>query len=487
MGQPWLDRSTRADRPDPPGAAGAPSEEPTHAQPVAGPPIDRHGRPVVVRFFGSHAFFRLWLGQVVSSFGDWLGFLAIAVLAQRVGASSPETAIGVVVSARIVPGFLFSAVAGVVVDRWDRKKVMIVCDIARGFVLAFLPFIETVWGLVIASLLLEIPTLLWSPAKEASVPHLVPQDRLATANSLSLVAAYGTFPVATLSFAFLAQVADWLSRIDALGSLAADKETVAIYVDVVTFFVSAIIISTLALPRRPRVIERRINFGDTFTDLREGWRFIFINPVVRAVMVGLGTGLIGGGMLVPLGPVFSTKVLGAGPAGFGLLLTGLGFGVAGGIVALSFLQNRLPHERVFVWSVLIAGVSLLAGASQSSLAGAVVFVAVLGVCAGSVYILGFTILHSRVDDALRGRIFSTLYTLVRLCLLIAFALGPLLAGVLDGLSGRLLDHDVELFGAVVQLPGVRLTLWLAGAIIVGAGVLAALALRTRNGDTVAPT
>jgi len=463
----------------------------TTAVPIVGggplPPTDQAGRQVLVRVFGSHQFFRLWLGQVVSSLGDWLGFFAITVLAARIGKSSPEAAVGLVVGVRILPGFFFASVAGVLVDRWDRRRVMISSDIARGLVLAALPFIDTVWGLVVASFLLEIPTLLWSPAKEASVPNLVPPERLAAANSLSLVAAYGTFPVASLLFASLAKVADWLGGFDALEVLRVNQESVAIYVDVATFFVSAMIISTLTLPPHKRTFDRRMNFGETFTDLKEGWRFIFINPVVRAVMVGLGTGLIGGGMLVPLGPIFVSDVLGAGPAGFGLLLTGLGSGVAAGIVLLSLFQQRLPHEQVFVAAVMGAGLSLLAGASQGTLAVAVVFVALLGVCAGAVYILGFTILHGAVEDELRGRIFSTLYTLVRLCLLIAFALGPFLAGLLNSISHAAFDNRIELFGTTIELPGVRLTLWLAGAIILAAGVLAALALRDRAGDEPPPT
>jgi dTMP kinase len=436
----------------------------------------------MVRLFGSREFFRLWLGQVVSSMGDWLGFFAIVVIAERVGGASAEASIGLVVGARIVPGFFFATIAGVLVDRWDRKRTMIVCDISRGLVLATLPFIDTVWGLVLASFLLEIPTLFWSPAKEASVPNLVPADHLTTANSLSLVAAYGTFPLAGLIFAGLAKVADSLGRLEGLEGLRVDQATVAIWFDVVTFFVSAIVIATIALPKVKRTgVRGRISFGGTFRDIKEGWHFIFINPVVRSVMVGLGTGLVGGGMLVPLGPIFSRQVLGGGPAGFGLLLTALGTGVAAGIVTLSLVQRRVPQVRVFIGSVMIAGASLVIGASTSSLAVAFVAVMVLGICAGSVYVVGFTILHSSVDDELRGRIFSSLYTLVRLCLLISFAVGPFMAGLLDNLSGRFFDHEITAFGRVIELPGVRLTLWIAGLIMLVAGGLAGLALRGRAG------
>src|SRR5690606_39017924 len=99
-------------------------------------------------------------------------------------------------------------VAGVLLDRWDRKRVMVLADVGRGLVLATLPFVTTLPQLVAASLALEVLTLLWSPAKEATVPNVVPVGHLATANSLSLVAAYGTFPLASALFAGLAKVAD---------------------------------------------------------------------------------------------------------------------------------------------------------------------------------------------------------------------------------------------------------------------------------------
>jgi hypothetical protein len=81
-----------------------------------------------------------------------------------------------------------------------------------------------------------------------------------------------------------------------------------------------------------------------------------------------------------------------------------------------------------------------------------------------------------VEDDLRGRIFSTLYTLVRLCLLLSFAVGPFMTDVLDRLSKRWFNRQVDL-GVTIALPGVRLTLWLAGLIILGAGVIALASFR----------
>jgi dTMP kinase len=441
---------------------------------------------VAVRLFGSRDFFRLWIAQVVSALGDWIGFVAIVAIATRVGHSASGAAsVSLVMSARLVPGFFLAPIAGVLVDRWNRKWVLVTCDLARAGVLATLPWVRTIWGLVIASLLLEVATLLWSPAKEASVPELVPADHLTTANSLSLAAAYGTFPVASLLYALLAKVSERLAGIESLGWFRPTQDSLAIYVDVITFATSALLISSLVLgraPKRAEAAELRMNTS-TFDDLREGWRFMFTNPVVRAVMVALATGLVGGGMVVPLGDVFSRRVLGGGSAGFGLLLSALGFGVAGGVLLLSAVQRRVPKADVFCTAVIGAGASLLVAASMSTLTPAFIAVGIMGMCAGAVYVLGFTILHESVIDELRGRIFASLYTLVRFGLLLSFAVGPVLADRLGALSNRWWGGKVHLGGFDVALPGVRLALWLAGVIILGAGALAVLSLRLGGRET----
>ncbi len=438
-------------------------------------------RPSTIRLFNTRSFFRLWLAQVVSSLGDWIGFVAVTAIAARIGGSSPETAISLVLSARLLPGFFLAPMAGVLVDRWDRKKVMVTCDIGRGVVLAFLPFVHHIYELVLASLLLEILTLMWSPAKEASVPNIVQTEFLANANSLSLAAAYGTFPVGTFAFTLLAGGAKSLGHFSPLHALQVNQESLALWADTLTFFTSAVMISTLSLPKSKRgeIAASGFDVKRTLAELREGWRFIGQNAMVRSVMLGIATGLFGGGMVVPLGPIFSRESLRAGSQGFGALLTALGFGVAISIIGLSFVQKRLPHELVFVGSVFGGGICMLLGAASSSLTPALIWVFGLGLCAGGVYVLGFTILQTNVEDELRGRIFATLYTLIRMCLLLAFTLAPVLAKLLGALSRRLFDSRIRFIGIDVALPGARLALWSGGSIIIVAGVLSLLSLRTR--------
>jgi len=445
-------------------------------------PLDRPGWHV--RLFGSPEFFRLWLIQVVSALGDWLGLAAIIAFANQLYLGEPSAAaaaISLVVSVRLLPGFFFAPLAGVLVDRFDRKRLMITCDLARAAVLMSLPFVDGLAGLVVASLLLEVFTLLWSPAKEALTPSLVPHDHLTTANSLNLAAGYATAPVAQLLFAALAGVSLVLAGTSLPIFSTMDQTALAFIVDSFTFMFSALMLWRLTLPRRQRQRSsangKRFDLAATFHELKEGWQYIFINPTVRAVNLGLACGLIGGGMLIPLGAVFATQVLGAGTAGYGLFTTALMTGVAVGVVAVAALQKRLDKPVVFTRALFVAGGALFLAASMSSLGPAALFVAIMGMAVGPIYVLGFSMLHAEVDDALRGRVFSALNTLVRFCVLLALVVGPLLAAAFGGLSDSLVGGEVGVGDRAIAVPGVRLTLWVDAVIIIGAGFLARATFR----------
>ena len=434
-----------------------------------------------IRFFGTPAFFRLWVAQVVSATGDWLGILAFAALAADLGGTNASAAVALVMVARVLPGFFIASAAGVIVDRFDRKKIMVVCDIGRAGVLATVPFINRVSYLALAALVLELFTGLWSPAKEASVPNLVPRERLATANSQNVGAAYGTILIATPIFAFSAKIAEWGHDLHVSSVLRFDKQSIAIYLDMVTFLTSAFLISRLTLPQNARKesdSEKRIDFAQGFNELREGWRFIGISPTVRAVMVGLGAGLLGGAMVIPLGPLFSKQILHAGESGYGALTAALGYGVAFGVLNATWIQKRVPKELVFTGAVVGGAISLGAAASLGTVWTSAIGIFALGMCAGFMYVLGFTVLHESVTDELRGRIFASVAAIVRFCVLMALAFGPLLVPPLDRLSKLLFGNDRSVGG--FDMFGVRLALYVAAAIIAMAGLLSLKTLRREH-------
>ena len=443
--------------------------------------------------FKAPGFLRLWIAQVVSSFGDWIGLLATIEVARRIGGDQPGSAIALVVTARVLPGFFLASAGGIIVDRFNRKRLLVICDIVRASVLLTIPFIDRVWLLVLASLALELATSLWSPAKEAIVPNIVPDRHLTAANSLGLIAAYGTFLPGAFAFAGMAKLGELFGWTD-IGQVE-----MSLVLDSATFLIAAAIIATLPLSphitaaHRKRDTGRRIDWRQGFRELREGWDFIFLNPQVRAVLVGLGTGMIGGGMLVPLGAVYNDEVLGAGSAGFSSILIAMGVGVGVGIALVTILQSAANYlgeharlaaagrARLFVVSVFAAGGSLLFAASISITWRVLVLVGFLGLAAGVVYVTGLTLLHENVEEVLRGRVFAAMYTLVRFCLLISMAAGGFLSDGFDWLFAAAFDNEIRLGGWAMALPGVRGALWLGALLILMAGVLAALSLRSRRG------
>ncbi len=207
------------------------------------------------RVFGTKAFFRLWVAQCVSSLGDWIGLIAILAIAARVSDNS-GAAVSLVMTTRVLPGFLLGTVGGVIIDRFDRRKVMVLCDIGRASLLVFLPFVNGIAGLLLVSLGLEVLTLLWGPAQAASVPNLVAEEQLSSANSLSLAASYGTFPIASIIFSLLAGAATVLGELDIISAFKVDQEALALIFDAMTFLVSAAIVYRLPIPRA-RPLERR--------------------------------------------------------------------------------------------------------------------------------------------------------------------------------------------------------------------------------------
>lgn len=442
----------------------------------------------IERIFGSVGFFRLWIAQVISATGDWLGLIAIISLADRLNDGSEGTAIALVLTARILPGFFLATAAGIIVDRLNRRRVMMVADLGRAAVLMALPFVDSLAGLVLASFVLELLTMLWSPAKEALVPSLVPAEKLTSANSLNVAAAYGMFPVAAGIAALLAKVAESLADTGWIDTLRLNQEGLAFYVDGLSFLATALIVSTIVLPSGVESAkgsdrQRGWGFGGALGDLKEGWRVIVANPVVRAVNIGLSTGVIGGGMLVPLGAIYVNEVISGDEADFNLVLFSLGTGMAVGVGCASVLQNRINRTRLFPAALLLAGFGLLSAGASSVLWLVVPAVGLVGFAAGPVYVLGFTLLHENVNDELRGRIFAALLVLVRLCVLLALALAPLLSELFDQLSAALWDRQLSLAGGTVFVPGVRLTIWLAAVIVSLAGVLALVSLR-RPGPNV---
>lgn len=443
--------------------------------------------------FRERGYWRLFVAQCVSSLGDWIGIFAILAIAAKV--SSSEAAVSLVMIARIVPGFFLASIGGVLVDRWDRRWTMVTCDLGRAALLITLPFIDKLWSLVAISFMLEIFSLLWGPAKDASVPHLINQKHLATANSLGLVAAYATFPIGSIFFAGLARIATYINAKE-LFSVSVNQEFLAIWVDASTYLVSAALIFSLTrvfgevrkaqlerLAKRDKehkeklekngtvAKEKRFDVTKGIREINDGYIFIAKNRLVRGILLGLGVGILGGGALVPLGNKFA-QLLGGGSAAFSMLMAALGTGAAVGMVTLLVVQKRLKRVTVFWSTIVLFGCSMIMAGLASTLVMAIIGVALVGAFAGAAYVTGFTVLQEEVHDDVRGRIFAALYAIIRVCMIFALTISPLFALLFQWIIKSIYgDLTITIGSMQYQVTGVRIAILIGGLVAVLAGFL----------------
>ena len=413
----------------------------------------------------------MFLAQSVSSLGDWIGVIAIATLAYNL---NQNAGVGAVMTARVLPGFLVGPVAGVFADRWDRRRMMVVADLTRAVVIFSLPFVPNLFYLIAASVVLESLTLMWGPAKDASLPHVVPAAHLTHANSLNLIAVYGPWPLASVVYAFMSTFGAFLGRsVPALEGLEENPEALALWLDSLTFCFSALMIWTLSIASSRRRAGR-LDLGDVKRDLVEGLRFVVEHKQVRPWLLGIAFTFTAAGAVFSLGVGFVQDILGGGDRGFALLIGFLATGMIIGLLVIGVLAQRVQKDVLFSGSILLLGLGLILLASMSSLGGAIPIASALGFFGGVAYSTGYSLMHETTRDEIRGRTFSAAYTVIRIGTLVGLGLFPLIAGAIG-------DHDLDLPGGwgVIDLPGSRTTLWLAGLFAVGGGLLSMRAIGHR--------
>ena len=349
---------------------------------------------------------RLWGGTVVSLFGDWFNTLALYRLALDLTGS--EAALGGVFLTKLLPLALASPLAGVLVDRVDRKHVMIGADIVRaGIVLGFL-FVRDagdLWLLYTLAAAQIAVSATFTPAKNAILPGITSPRELLTANAL-LSATWSTM----------------LALGAAAGGPAVDLfGTDAVFLfDAATYLVSAAIIWRIRAPeaRRPpaaRAAESAVRVAAR--QIWDGWRYLRRRPDVgRIALAKASWGLGGGGLLLALALVGERLFPGAGTTGIGVLLAARGIGTGiGPILARALFPDERRWPVVLGACVVACGLGYLGVGAGIDVRWVVVACVVFAHAAGGAnWVLATTLLQRRADDAFRGRVFATDWLLVAL-------------------------------------------------------------------------
>ena len=432
------------------------------------------------------SFRNLSLATLSSTLGDWIGFLAILALTESILGQTRAAAFAVsaVMAARVLPSMLLGPIAGVFVDRWDRKRLMIACDIGRAAIMALIPFSNEILTLLLATLVIEVLSSLFGPAKDSVLPSLVRPDRLVLANQVNLMVTYGTLPLGGVLFAAMLAVAGPASGV--IGFLDDRPVALPIWFNALSFLMSAALLSRLQIAERPRHRGGADEDGDraavdeppgAWQELREGFAFVGGHPIIRALILGVMLAAGSAGVVISTGQFFA-NVLNAGSQGFGILVGIVGVGLLLGLIVTAPVTTRVAPERLFGPGIALAGLMLIATALMPSLRWAAPTAMLMGAGAGVGFIVGYTILQSRADERIRGRTFGAFNSGVRVAIFGSTTAAPFLVGVLGRERRELvaLQDGTRQIVYPYAIGGVRLTLILGGLLAVIGAVFAGRAL-----------
>jgi MFS family permease len=391
-------------------------------------------------------FFLLWFGGVLSVIGDFFLFVALPFFVyERTGSA---LATGAMFMAQTLPRLIFGSVAGVFVDRWDRKRTMVLSDMSRALIL--LPLLLVVAGgplaLVYAVAFVEASvSMFFLPAKSATIPNLVAEENLTAANSLnSLSEEVPSLLGALLGGALLAVLG--------LSGL--------ILLDVATYLASAVLISLISAPtaaapeEEPDVTpEAAVSaWANALKEWLGGLRLIARDRSLAFLFAVVSVAFVGEGAVTVLMIIFFRDVLGGGSAEFSYFIAAYGVGGVLGGLLLGWSSALIDETQLFSLSLIANGILLIAVFNTHMLAVIVALAVVSGMTVVGWLVTSQTLLQKWVTDRYRGRVFGALETTQALTMLTGMAL----AVVLEGLLGVVVI--LSLVGAVWSVAG--LIAWL---------------------------
>lgn len=425
-------------------------------------------------------FRRLWAVTALCAVGDWLSLLALSALATQLtsGYQAQSFALGGVVATKLLPAMLLGPLGGALADKFDRRKVMVICDVLRATLFFSIPLFGSLWWLFLATFLIEVCSLFWIPSKDASIPNLLRRpDQVETANQLGLVMTYGVAVVTAAGlFSVLSKVDQVLGatfRFDALSTAH-----VSLTINGLAYLTCAIVVAT----RIPEISGRGAGAGGRPKQpgllgmLRDGFAFVGGTPLVRGLVIGIVGAFAAGGAVIACAKLYATS-LGGGDGAYGMLFVSVFVGLGLGMAFAPQLARRMPHNRLFGVAIVAAGLTMIPVALALHLFVAMTAVALVGAMAGVAFLTGLTIIGSQVEDAVRGRTVAFVQSIVRVDLLASMALVPVLVGLVK-------PRTVQVFGEVFTVDGTRSVLLGAGGVAAFVGVLAYRQMDDRRKESI---
>lgn len=407
--------------------------------------------------------YRLWfVSSLLSSLGDWVGLFALQVLILSTAQPGSRLALfglGGIMMARLLPSVFFGPVAGVLADRYDRRRLLVATDLSRAALFVAIASSREIPTLFILTFAVECLSLLHAAAKDASLPSIVQRRHLTQANQLNLLVTYGPLPFGAVVASSMVPLAAVLPR---LGIEAIDPTKLALMVNAGSFVLAGLLISRVAIPG----LQRDADTGDgpgVLEQLREGLHFIQELPLIRALITGVVGVFFGAGVVVTLGPEFVRAELGRADADWYGLMTMVGAGLLIGIGLVPFVTARIRKEKLFPVTLALAAALAATIATLPTYQATQAVGFALGLLAGMSFVVGYTLLQEHTADEMRARTFAAFYTGTRASMFAALGLAPFLAGAIG--SGTLIMGTRR-----IAISGVRVTILLGGLVALWSAV-----------------
>ncbi len=388
-------------------------------------------------------FMALWVGQTISFVGDYFYWLAIPIMVERLTGSA--LMVGLSIISEALPSLLLGPVAGVFVDRWDRKRTMIAADLLRALLVLLCLLVRTadqVWIFYLAGFLLSSVSRFFYPARTAALPLIVtdPDDLLAANGLMQAVETVGMVVGPALAGFSIGLWGEW----------------VAFLFDSASFFVSAGAVALIVVPHTTVGQQSEGGrFAALWAEMRDGVKYLFANRTMVGVLLCLAMVQLGVGAITVLWVPYLQRTFSVGPEGLGIVDSAQGLGMIIGGVLLGFLVARLSKVALAGWGIAIIGLLLALMGLAPTFLLVIGISFVIGLALVPVLSVLTTMMQLAVPDLKRGRVSSVLNALVTVATLLSMAAA----------SG---------FGEMI---GLRTVYVICGLINVGAGVLGLFVLR----------
>ncbi|MDP2940396.1 MAG: MFS transporter [Candidatus Omnitrophota bacterium] len=380
-------------------------------------------------------FFLLWVGQIISQFGDRLDQMAlIALIYARHPGSTLQLA--KLISFTIIPVFLIGPLAGVYVDRWDRRRTLFICDILRGILIFLIPAIfiyqKSLIPIYLIVFLAFCVSRFYVPAKMSIVPDLVKDGDLLLANSLvnttGMIAAMFGFGLGGILVAWLGVAGGF-------------------YLDSISFFISGVLIFLISAK-----INLRIKKDDLLIvgrevlevirksvaqEFKESLKYLLNQKEIRLILNILFILWSALGAIYVVIIVFVQETLESVTKDLGLLIMFLGLGLFLGSLVYGRLGQRLSHFKVIFFCLILGGIMLIVFSLSLQIYPHFLLAALLsfvfGMIISPIMIASNTLVHEVSQNEMRGKIFSYLEIVMHF----AFLLSMLVSSVMAEFISRL--------------------------------------------------